>query len=76
MQLGFMKWLKSSLDSTNRWLDLRSAGRLLTLFALATGQIPANVNAVGAFAAETVAQAIRSAVQTATSLAGVRSLKD
>ena len=36
MQLGFIKWLKSSLDSTNRWLDLRSAGRLLTLFALAT----------------------------------------
>ncbi|MEP6988087.1 MAG: P1 family peptidase, partial [Chloroflexota bacterium] len=47
-----------------------------TLFALATGQIPANVNAVGAFAAEAVAQAIRSAVQAATSLAGVRSLKD
>ena len=47
-----------------------------TLFALATGQIPANVNAVGAFAAETVAQAIRNAVETATSLASVRSLKD
>ncbi len=47
-----------------------------TLFALSTGQIPANVNAVGAFAAEAVAQAIRNAVQTATSLAGVRSLKD
>ena len=47
-----------------------------TLFALATGQIPANVNAIGAFAAEVVAQAIRNAVETATSLAGVRSLKD
>ena len=47
-----------------------------TLFALATGQIPANINAVGAFAAEMVAQAIRNAVETATSLAGVRSLKD
>jgi L-aminopeptidase/D-esterase-like protein len=47
-----------------------------TLFALAAGEIPANVNAVGAFAAETVAQAIRNAVQAATSLAGVRSLKD
>ncbi len=47
-----------------------------TLFALATGKIPANVNAVGAFAAEAVAQAIRNAVETATSLAGVRSLKD
>lgn len=47
-----------------------------TLFALATGEIPANVNAVGAFAAEAVAQAIRNAVNAATSLAGVRSLKD
>ncbi|MBI1281469.1 MAG: peptidase S58 family protein [Anaerolineaceae bacterium] len=47
-----------------------------TLFALATGEIPANVNSIGAFAAEAVAQAIRNAVQTAASLAGVRSLKD
>ncbi len=47
-----------------------------TLFALATGEIPANVNAVGAFAAEVVASAIRNAVHAATSLAGVRSLKD
>ncbi len=47
-----------------------------TLFALATGQIVANVNAVGAFAAEVVAQAIRNAVYAATSLAGVRSLND
>ena len=47
-----------------------------TLFALATGEIPANVNAIGAFAAEIVAKAIRNAVYTATSLAGVRSLKD
>ncbi len=46
------------------------------LFALATGEIPANVNAIGAFAAEVVAQAIRNAVQSATSLAGVRSLND
>lgn len=47
-----------------------------TLFALATGQIPANVNAIGAFAAEVVAKSIRNAVYTATSLAGVRALKD
>lgn len=47
-----------------------------TLFALATGEIPANVNAIGAYAAEVVAQAIRNAVYNATSLAGVRSLKD
>jgi L-aminopeptidase/D-esterase-like protein len=47
-----------------------------TLFALATGEIPANVNAVGAFAAEMVAAAIRNAVKSAVSLAGVRSLKD
>jgi L-aminopeptidase/D-esterase-like protein len=47
-----------------------------TLFALATGAIPANVNAIGAFAAEAVAAAIRSAVRMATSLGGVRSLND
>lgn len=46
-----------------------------TLFALATGQIPANVNAIGAFAAEAVARAIRNAVEQAASLAGVRSAK-
>jgi L-aminopeptidase/D-esterase-like protein len=46
------------------------------LFALATGQIPANVNAIGAFAAEAVAQAIRNGVRHATSLGGVRALKD
>lgn len=47
-----------------------------TIFALATGQIPANVNAVGAYSAEMVAQAIRSAVRSATSLAGVRAYND
>jgi len=47
-----------------------------TLFALATGQIPANVSVVGAFAAEAMAQAIRNAVRSATSLGGVRALKD
>ncbi|MBL8164977.1 MAG: P1 family peptidase [Anaerolineae bacterium] len=47
-----------------------------TIFALATGSIPANVNVIGAFAAEATAQAVRSAVQQATSLAGVRSIHD
>ena len=47
-----------------------------TIFSLATGQIPANVNAIGAFAAEVVAQAIRAGVRTATSLAGVRAINE
>lgn len=47
-----------------------------TIFALATGQIPANVSVVGAFAAEATAKAIRNAVRAATSLAGVRAWKD
>lgn len=47
-----------------------------TIFALATGEIEANVNAIGAFAAEVVAQAIRNGVNAAVTLGGVRSLKD
>jgi L-aminopeptidase/D-esterase-like protein len=47
-----------------------------TLFALATGEKTANVTAIGAYAAEMVAQAIRNAVRAATTLAGVRSLND
>jgi len=47
-----------------------------TIFALATGQIPANVSVIGAYAAEVVAIAIRNAVRAATSLASVRSLQD
>lgn len=43
-----------------------------TIFALATGEIPANVNAIGAYAAEVTAQAIRNAVRAAKSLGGVR----
>jgi L-aminopeptidase/D-esterase-like protein len=42
-----------------------------TLFALATGEIPANVSVVGAFAAEAVAGAIRSAVREATAMGGI-----
>jgi len=45
-----------------------------TLFALATGEIQANVSVVGAYAAEAVSQAIRNAVRAATSLAGVRAI--
>lgn len=47
-----------------------------TIFALATGEIEANINAVGAFAAEVVAQAIRNGVNAAVTLGGVRSIKD
>jgi len=42
-----------------------------TLFALATGQVEADVNIVGAFAAEVVAQAIVRAVLTATPAGGL-----
>lgn len=46
-----------------------------TIFALATGQHPAaNVNLIGALAAEATAQAIVDAVRQATSLAGVPAL--
>lgn len=45
-----------------------------TIFALATGEIPANVSVIGAFAAEMMAKAIRGAVYAATSLAGVRAV--
>jgi L-aminopeptidase/D-esterase-like protein len=47
-----------------------------TIFALATGAIPANVSVVGTFAAEALEQAIRNGVRAATSLAGVRAWKD
>jgi L-aminopeptidase/D-esterase-like protein len=47
-----------------------------TIFALATGQIDANVTAIGAFAAEATAQAIRTGVRAATTLAGVRAIND
>ena len=43
-----------------------------TIFALATGPIEANVNVIGAYAAEVMAQAIRNGVRAATSLAGIR----
>jgi L-aminopeptidase/D-esterase-like protein len=44
-----------------------------TIFALATGEIAADVSLIGAYAAEMVAAAIRNGVRTATTLAGVRS---
>lgn len=46
-----------------------------TIFALATGEIPANVSAIGAFAAEAVSQAIRNGIRSATSLGGVRAVR-
>ncbi len=48
-----------------------------TIFALSTGQGPAvNVNLMGAYAAEAVAQAIVNAVKQAASLGGVPALTD
>ncbi len=47
-----------------------------TIFALATGEIPTHPTIVGAYAAELVASAIRSAVRSATSLAGIRAIRD
>jgi L-aminopeptidase/D-esterase-like protein len=47
-----------------------------TLFALATGQVPADVNLVGAFAAEAVAQSIVRAVRNAHSLGGLPAVAD
>jgi L-aminopeptidase/D-esterase-like protein len=47
-----------------------------TIFALATGQIPANISVVGAYAAEATSQAIRNAVRAATSLYDVRAISD
>lgn len=43
-----------------------------TIFALATGEIPANVNVIGALAAEVMAQAIRRGIYTAVTAGGVR----
>lgn len=45
-----------------------------TLFALATGEVDADVNLVGAYGAEMTAQAIRAGVRAATSLADVRAV--
>lgn len=44
-----------------------------TIFALATGALPADVNLIGAYAAEMTAAAIRNGVRAATTLGGVRS---
>jgi L-aminopeptidase/D-esterase-like protein len=43
-----------------------------TIFALATGEIAADVNLIGAYAAEVTAAAIRNGVRAATTLGGVR----
>ncbi len=47
-----------------------------TIFALATGQIPADVSVIGAFAAEVTAQAIRNGVKAASALGGVPAWND
>jgi L-aminopeptidase/D-esterase-like protein len=43
-----------------------------TIFALSTGELDANVNVIGAYAAEATAQAIRNGMKAATSLGNVR----
>jgi len=47
-----------------------------TIFALSTGQTEADVNIIGAFAAETFAQAILNAVRSAKGMGGVPALSD
>ncbi|MGB9889263.1 MAG: P1 family peptidase, partial [Anaerolineae bacterium] len=47
-----------------------------TLFALATGETPADVSVVGAFAAEVVAQAIARAAKAAESAGGLPAYRD
>lgn len=47
-----------------------------TIFALATGEVMADVNLVGAFAAEVVSQAIRAGIRAATSISDLRALND
>lgn len=47
-----------------------------TIFALATGKRKADVNIVGAYAAEAVAQAILRAVQNAKGLGGIPAIRD
>ena len=47
-----------------------------TIFALATGRVTADLSTVGVLAARAVAQAVVSAVRSATSLAGVPAARD
>lgn len=47
-----------------------------TIFALASGEVPANVSVIGMVAAAVVARAIRRACRAATSLAGVRAIHE
>lgn len=59
--------------------SIRPANTMLdgdTIFTLATGKRKADVNIVGAFAAEVVAQAVVRAVQQASSLGGIPAIKD
>jgi L-aminopeptidase/D-esterase-like protein len=58
---------------------IRPANTMLdgdTLFALATGKRKADVNIVGAFAAEAVAEAVLRAVHQAQGLGGIPALAD
>ena len=47
-----------------------------TIFVVATGEVPAEPSLIGGYAAEAVTAAIRDAVRSATSLAGIRAIAD
>ncbi|NPV26950.1 MAG: P1 family peptidase [Firmicutes bacterium] len=47
-----------------------------TIFALATGQVPGDVNVVGVLAVEVVAQAVLRAVKAATTVNGIKAWSD
>ena len=47
-----------------------------TIFALSVGQVQADISAVGALAADVMAQAVLRAVREATSLAGFPAFQD
>ena len=47
-----------------------------TIFALATGRIPADINVVGVLAARTIEQAVLRAVKESTTLYGIKCYKD
>jgi L-aminopeptidase/D-esterase-like protein len=47
-----------------------------TIFSLSTGELPANVGVIGAFAAEVVAEAVRNAARAAIMLGGIPAMRD
>jgi L-aminopeptidase/D-esterase-like protein len=74
---GATKMARMAMNGLAR--TIRPANTMLdgdTIFALATGKRKADVNIVGAYAAEAVAQAILRAVRNAKGLAGVPGIAD